>query len=270
MNLNILGTGHGTAINCYNTCFTIDDGNDEYFLVDEGGGNGILQQLAAAKIPVKKIKTMFISHTHTDHILGAMWIIRFWSRICLKEKCDTCFYIYGNNEVINAIRTMCSVVHPSKFNELLDYKIIFKEIDTGSTTQILGGKKLEFFDIDAKKVKQTGFMMWINENEKFTFIGDETCSESTEKYVQNSKWLFADAYMSGKQAEEYNPIKKHRHSTVKFVAMLCERLNVKNVIMSHTMDTDLANRRNLFTEDAKIYYNGNVFVPDDLDVIEIK
>ena len=35
--------------------------------------------------------------------------------------------------------------------------------------------------------------MWLNESEKFTFIGDETCSETTKKYVENSKWLFADA-----------------------------------------------------------------------------
>ena len=36
MKITMLGTGHGTAINCYNTCFTIDNGN-EYFLVDAGG-----------------------------------------------------------------------------------------------------------------------------------------------------------------------------------------------------------------------------------------
>ena len=73
-----------------------------------------------------------------------------------------------------------------------------------------------------------------------------------------------------KEAEEYNPIQKHHHSTVKFVAELCKELNVKNVIMSHTVDTDLENRKILFTEDAHKYYNGNVFVPNDLEVIEIK
>ena len=47
-------------------------------------------------------------------------------------------------------------------------------------------------------------------------------------------------------------------------------LNVENVIMSHTVDTDLKNRKKVFSEDAYKYYNGNVFVPDDLEVIEIK
>ena len=76
--------------------------------------------------------------------------------------------------------------------------------------------------------------------------------------------------MAGKEAEEYDPINKHSHSTVKFVAELSNRLNVKNLIMSHTVDKDLENRKRIFTEDAKKYFTGNIFVPDDLEIIELK
>ena len=269
MKITVLGTGHGTAINCYNTCFTLDNDGTEYFLVDAGGGNGILKQLADSNIDVKYIKNMFISHTHTDHIMGSVWIIRLVGRKYLVEDFNEVFTIYGNNEVIHTIRQMCDAVLPPKFNSLLDDKIKLIEVDTGDSVEILN-KKVDFFDINAKKVKQTGFTLWLNENEKFTFIGDEVCKESTEKYVKDSKWLFADAYMAGQEAEEYNPIARHSHSTVKFVAEMCERLNVENVIMSHTIDTDLKNRKKTFTEDAKKYYKGNVFVPDDLEQIEIK
>lgn len=37
----ILGTGNAAVTKCYNTCFAIQN-EDEYFLVDTGGGNGIL------------------------------------------------------------------------------------------------------------------------------------------------------------------------------------------------------------------------------------
>ena len=267
MKLTILGTGHGTATECYNTCFTISK-SEKYFLVDAGGGNGILKQLKTAQIPYDKLIGMFVSHTHTDHIMGAIWIIRVIARKYLVENYEKPFTIYGNNEVIKAIRQVCDAVLPPKFNNLFDNKIKLKEVDTGDTTHILGNE-ITFFDISAQKVKQTGFYMMLNEAEKFTFIGDETCQESTEKYIENSKWLFADAYMAGEEAEEYNPIKRHHHSTVKFVASLCQRLNVKNVILSHTIDTNLQNRKRDFTEDAKKYFEGNVFVPDDLEVIEI-
>ena len=44
MKLHILGTGNGGALDCYNTCFSIEN-NNEYLLVDGGGGNQILKQL---------------------------------------------------------------------------------------------------------------------------------------------------------------------------------------------------------------------------------
>lgn len=267
MKLTILGTGHGTATECYNTCFTISKDN-EYFLVDAGGGNGILKQLKSAEISSDNLIGMFISHTHTDHIMGAIWIIRIIARKYLVENYEKPFTIYGNNEVIKAIRQVCGAVLPEKFNALFDDKIELIEVDTGDMIEVLG-KKIIFFDINAKKVKQTGFYMWLNKEEKFTFIGDEVCQEPTEKYIKNSKWLFADAYMAGQEAEEYNPIKRHHHSTVKFVANLCEKLHVKNVILSHTIDTNLRNRKQSFTEDAKKYFNGNIFIPDDLEVIEL-
>ena len=51
MKITILGTGHSAALECYNTCFTIDN-NHEYFLIDAGGGNGILKQLNLVNIPL--------------------------------------------------------------------------------------------------------------------------------------------------------------------------------------------------------------------------
>ena len=267
MKIIVLGTGHGTATKCYNTCFALKD-KEKYFLVDSGGGNGILNQIEETKISLDKIESMFISHTHTDHIMGSVWIIRVIGRKYLVEDFNKPFYIYGNDEVINAIRKMSEAVLPPKFCELLDDKIKLQVVDTGDTVQILDNK-VTFFDINAAKVKQTGFYMEYEDGKRFTFIGDEVCQPETEKYVENSEWLFADAYMAGKEAEEYNPIKRHHHSTVKYTSSLCERLNVKNVILSHTIDTDLANRKITFTEDAKKYFNGNVYVPDDLDEIDI-
>lgn len=73
--LIILGTGNATVTKCFNTCFAIQTG-EEYFLVDSGGGNGILAQLEKAQIPMEAIHEIFISHEHTDHLLGLIWLIR--------------------------------------------------------------------------------------------------------------------------------------------------------------------------------------------------
>ena len=73
--------------------------------------------------------------------------------------------------------------------------------------------------------------------------------------------------MCGDEAEVYNPIKKHHHSTVKYISQIAEKENVKNLILSHTIDNNLINRKKEFTKDAKLYYNGNIIVPDDLETI---
>lgn len=241
---------------------------NEYFLVDSGGGIGILRQLKRTNIELEKIRCIFISHIHMDHILGCIWIIRILSKKYFKKEYYEPIYIYGNDIVIKTIRELCQLLIPNDFLNLIDNKIKLIEVKDREEINILK-RQVKFFDINAKKAKQFGFSMLLDNEKKFTFIGDEVCSNTTKLWVKDSSWLFAGAYMAGDEAEKYNPIEKHHHSTVKYVALLCERLSVKNVILSHTMDNDLENRKKVFIEDAKKYYNGNVYVPYDLEKMKI-
>jgi ribonuclease BN (tRNA processing enzyme) len=52
--LIMLGTGIAMVTRCYNTCFAIKN-DEEYFLVDAGGGNGIMGQLEKAGISYEKM-----------------------------------------------------------------------------------------------------------------------------------------------------------------------------------------------------------------------
>lgn len=69
MDITMLGTGSALVTECYNTCFVMSDG-DEHFLVDGGGGNGILSQLKKAGFNWQDMRTIFVTHKHVDHILG--------------------------------------------------------------------------------------------------------------------------------------------------------------------------------------------------------
>ena len=71
--LYVFGTGNALVTRCYNTCFALRD-EDQYFMVDTGGGNGILRILAEMQVPVEAIHHIFITHAHTDHLLGIVWI----------------------------------------------------------------------------------------------------------------------------------------------------------------------------------------------------
>ena len=74
--LIFLGTGAAMATECYNACFLLRTPDDEYFLTDAGGGNGILRQMKRAEIPFERLRCMFVTHGHSDHIMGTVWVIR--------------------------------------------------------------------------------------------------------------------------------------------------------------------------------------------------
>ena len=81
----MLGTGHGNAYNLYNTCFLLDN-NGETLLVDTGGSNQIIINLKEKGYSLMDIHHIFISHCHTDHILGLLWIFREIAVLFLKGK----------------------------------------------------------------------------------------------------------------------------------------------------------------------------------------
>ena len=49
-----------------------------------------------------------------------------------------------------------------------------------------------------------------------------------------------------------------------------DKLNIKNLLLYHTEDTDLEKRKKLYTDEAKSVFGGNVFVPYDLEKVIIK
>ena len=73
--LYVFGTGNAQATHCYNTCFAIKDG-DEFFMVDAGGGNGILGILEKMNVDMAHIHHIFVTHEHTDHVSGLRVLLK--------------------------------------------------------------------------------------------------------------------------------------------------------------------------------------------------
>ena len=71
------------------------------------------------------------------------------------------------------------------------------------------------------------------------------------------------------EEEQIIKAREKNHSTVKDVAEVAENLNVKNLVLWHTWDNNIKQRKELYTNEAKKYFNGNVYVPNDLEEIEL-
>ena len=264
MKLTMLGTGHALVTECYNTCFVLSEEN-RHFLVDGGGGNTILKQLKDAGISLDDIHELFITHKHTDHLLGIVWIVRVICQQLMKGKYDGILHVYGHDEVLSLLYDMAGKLLWEKEFAFIGDRILLHEITDGQSVEIIG-HKTTFFDVCSKKAKQFGFAMELDNHEKLTCCGDEPLHDNLEHYAKNCKWLLHEAFCLYSERDIHQPYEKH-HSTVKDACELAERLGVQNLVLYHTEDEHIADRKTLYTCEGKAYYHGNLFVPDDLDVI---
>ena len=264
--LYVFGTGNAAVSRCYNTCFAIRE-DDEYFMVDAGGGNGILGILERMEVPLRSIHHLFVTHEHTDHILGVVWMIRMIGQKILAGKYEGTLSIYCHPDLTNTITTLCSLTTQKKIQKLIGGPIQLIPVEDGQTLSILGCR-VTFFDIHSTKAKQFGFTMDLKNGKKLTCTGDEPYNPLCEKYVSGSQWLLCEAFCLYEDRDLFSPYEKH-HSTVKEACQLAERLQLPKLILWHTEDSNLAERKKRYTEEGRTFYSGNLLVPDDGDILAL-
>ena len=265
--LVVLGTGNGGALKCYNTCFALKKDN-EYFVVDGGGGSQILHNLKALDIDLSSIHNIFLSHNHLDHIIGVLWLIRVIGvNIARNKDYVGNLNIYASDETMEALTILVDMLAPSIVKNIWGTKIVKYVVKHMDELEILGCKTM-FINIHASKEKQFGFKMEIADNKYLTFLGDEPFNKSLEKIIKNSDWILHEAFCLDREEKMFHAYEKG-HCTVKDASENAEFIEAKNLILWHTKDNDLKNRNELYTNEAKQYFNGNIFVPNDLDKIEL-
>ncbi|MBQ3822600.1 MAG: MBL fold metallo-hydrolase [Thermoguttaceae bacterium] len=266
MDLIFLGTGNAHVTECYNTCFALRE-NGRIFLIDTGGGSGILHQLKYSGVDWREIHDIFITHKHVDHLLGAIWLIREFYTGITEGVYEGDVTFYGHDEVITLLRDIAFQLLPRKETRMFDDRIRFKVVADGQTRTIIG-KETTFFDIVSIKAKQFGFSLDLGGGERFVCCGDEPCRAEAQRYAENSAWMLHEAFCLYSQVEHFKPYERH-HSTVKDACELAERIGVRNLILYHTEDENMRDRKRLYTEEGRKYFTGNLYVPDDLERIEL-
>lgn len=262
----MLGTGRAVVTDCYNTCFAISD-EERYFLVDGGGGIGLIRQLKDAGIDWKQIRDIFVTHKHMDHIMGILWLIRMAAQAMRRDGYDEEVRIYGHKKVLCILEDMANMLLSKQEADYIGRKIRLISVSDGEVKEIIG-HKVTFFNIHSTKAKQYGFTMYLNKEDKLTCCGDEPYNDSERMYAQKSRWLLHEAFCLYEDADRFKPYEKH-HSTVKEACEAAETLRVENLVLYHTEDTDIRNRKERYTAEGKRYFSGKLFVPDDLEVLEL-
>ena len=266
MKLTMLGTGNALVTECYNTCFVIED-NGQYFMVDGGGGSAILHQLKHAGYSWMDMRHIFVTHKHLDHLMGIIWMVRMICQYMNQGEYQGEAYIYSHKKVLDLIRDMAEKLLPQKVTRFIDDRLHLVEVHDGETMNIIG-HDITFFDIQSTKTKQYAFSMDMGDGRKLTCCGDEPYNECEEKYAMNSDWLLHEAFCLYEERDIFEPYEKH-HSTVKDACELAEKLNVKNLVLYHTEDRNIARRKMLYFKEGSSFYRGNLLIPEDLESFDL-
>ena len=266
MKITMLGTGNAMVTECYNTCFVLHE-KDKYFLVDGGGGNTLFRQLKYANINWNDIRDVFVTHAHVDHLMGIIWLVRKVCQAMSEDKYEGEINVYAHREVCEIIEDLSRRLYPEKVCKFIGIRFHLIPVDDRDTREIIG-HRVTFFDIGSTKIKQFGFTMELDGGEKLTCCGDESFKECERAYAEGSRWLLHEAFCLYAEADTFHPYEKH-HSTAKDAALLASELGVKNLLLYHTEDKNILRRKELYTAEASAHFSGNVFVPDDLETIEL-
>ena len=273
--ITMLGTGNATVSQIYNTCFLLQT-SSTLLLVDAGGGNGILLQLKKVNVQISDIHHLFVTHAHTDHVLGVIWVIRMVAQC---KGYEGLLHVYGNDKVMKVIKTIIDMILAKKQLAKVAERVVFHQLEDGDSFEV-GDMKLECFDIHSTKEKQFGFRAELPASSDddaseihakplvLACLGDEPYNEQNRRYIEGADWMMCEAFCLYADRDTFKPYEKC-HSTALDAGKLAEELGVKNLILYHTEEKTLDNRKDNYTREAAENFKGRIFVPDDLEVIEL-
>ncbi len=262
----VLGTGAGITENCFSLCGVLNH-NDKYLLVDTGGGMHILSQLKLAGIKASDIHDVFISHKHIDHLLGLVPFIRKVLTAIKLGEYQNNLNIYCDKEIKEIIDFIINKTFHDTFIKLYNERIIYNIIHDGQIFDVIG-YKMEIIDTYSIASIQFGFKITLENDKKLFYLGDVPCAEENYEKVKNADWVLHEVFWTSEK-NKYTHLVSAMHSTVADVCTKMNQLNVKNMILWHTLDTDIETRKERFLSEGKQFFTGNLYVPDDLDVISL-
>ena len=226
MKMHIIGTGTATVSKYINTSCVFEE-DDQLFLVDGTGGSDILRAFDTMNLNWKKLHYAFLSHEHTDHFLGMIWVIRTIAELLELEEYEGDFYLYGNDVVLGKVLHVCRMILKKRSQAFLETRI------------------------------------------KFVLVKDhERLKENGKKYSKNVDWLLSEAFCLFDEEPKFHAY-QYQHQTVKEASKIAQHLKVKNLLIWHTEDQTGKKRKERYTEEAKQFYKGNVWVPEDGEVFNI-
>lgn len=247
-----------------NTYFLLEDWKNK-LQVDCGGGLNLAQLVKRWEIDFENI---FITHSHSDHILWFFHLHRVvWQFIKILN-------IYCSKNVENNIRQISKLITWKEKNKMFDNWIINFINNDNLEKQNISDFEIEPINLNSKKMIQFWFILkyrW----KKIVFFWDEAVWVLERDDLEKFYW--ADYLICEALTIDIDDIKnwwninleKICHISAKHAWKIANKLKVKNLVLIHTFEFVWENRQLILKNDAKKEFSWNVIIPEAWDILEI-
>ena len=263
---------------------------------------GTQRQMMKYNLSYAKVKTIFLSHLHEDHILGIPGLMFTLKMIERKEKCQ----IFGPegtekriNELVGGERNLGYLIEVKDIKPEWEYRIDEKEgatvkaFRTDHTPTSLGyvfetDKKRRFDKEICKKfgIKGRMFKTLENENEieigkegkkvkyedvtyeqkgkKVVYTGDTMYSKETAKHSKSADVLFHEASFMEEHRKEAD---EDKHSTILDAARVAKEAGVEKLVVFHISNRYKREKIKEMKKEGKKEFENLIIGEDGLDIL---
>lgn len=289
MKLTILGCYSATPRTDTNPTAQVLEIKNHMFLIDCGEGTQV--ELRRNKVKFSRIKHIFISHLHGDHVFGLVGLISTF-RLLTREADLHIYAPKGLKEVITLQMKLA--------DSWTNYNLIFHEL-TSTTSELIyedekvevytipldhriytngflfrekpGERKLDMnavlnanvdvayyrklkqgFDVENKKgelIKNETVTKSANKPKSYAFCSDTAYNEAIVPIIKNVNVLYHESTFLDKHEKLAKPTK---HSTAKQAASIAKQANVNQLILGH-YSTRYDNLKDFKTEAQTVFEN---------------
>jgi ribonuclease Z len=227
--LTILGSSSAVPTASRNTTAHVLNVHERFFLIDCGEGTQI--QFRRFRIRFGRVHQIFISHLHSDHILGLFGYLSTQTLIGRKKEIE----IFGPPDLEKFVRN-----HFSLFPEALLLKIVFHPLDPSGPLKIFEDKAVEVTSFPVRhRVPTWGFLFTEKFNGRnyrqyrprtYAYCTDTLFDPSLASVFPGCDLLYHEATYGHK---ELRRAVSTFHSTAKQAAELAVLAGARKLVIGH-------------------------------------